>query len=143
MNFKLFLIFFAFSFLIISCKKEEPQAPEQEQEQEQTCDAANIATDIVGTWTSADWSGSVKFGDANYSEFDDPEHLMGYRGGQNYLHDTKFYAVTSSSITIEFRKCYGCDNDSYQIKYNIVKYDCNSITLQDSEGLGDEFTITK
>lgn len=138
----IFLGLISLTILFSSCEKDASTDP-----QTKTCSASDIQTEIIGVWTSANWSGSVEFRTGTVNRpLEDPNNLLGgiTVGGNSY--DDKFYSVTSTSITIEFRKCYSCTSSAIQRKYNITNYDCNKITIQPllPDGtLGSELIITK
>lgn len=139
----IFLGLISLAILFSSCEKDTTTDPQQQT----SCSASNIEKDIIGVWTSANWSGSVEFRTGTVNRpLEDPNNLLGgiTVGGNSY--DDKFYSVTSTSITVEFRKCYNCTSSAIQRKYNIINYDCNKITLQailPDGTLGSEFDITK
>ncbi|MFK7797259.1 MAG: hypothetical protein AB8E82_07370 [Aureispira sp.] len=143
-KFRLIALFIIASALFFqSCTKEEQPTPD-----DQSCDAANISDDIIGTWTSDSWSGTVTFESPTTSgtkEFKDPQHHMGKIGGAALTYDSKFYFTTSSSITIEHRKCWNCTSDAEQWKYSIIEYDCNKMVIESQRpGLPNtRYTLTK
>ncbi|MGH1335027.1 MAG: hypothetical protein ACRBFS_02790 [Aureispira sp.] len=138
------LLVISFALLFQSCTKEEDTAPDTET----TCEATDIADDIIGTWTSDSWSGSVTFDSPTTSgtrAFEDPQHFMGKISGAALTYDDKFYFTTSSSITIEHRKCWSCTSDAKQWKYTIIEYDCNRMVIESQRpGLPNtRYTLTK
>lgn len=138
----LLIITFALSFQ--SCTKEEDPTPDSGT----TCDVADIADDIIGTWTSDSWSGTVTFDSPTTSgtrAFEDPQDHMGGISGSALTYDDKFYFTTSSSITIEHRKCWSCTSDAEQWKYSIIEYDCNRMVIESQRpGLPNtRYTLTK
>jgi hypothetical protein len=141
-NLKLFVIGVLFLTLCFqSCQKEDVVTPDT------SCTTATLADDIIGTWTSDSWSGSVVFDSPTTSgtrPFEDPQHHMGEISGSASTYDTKFYFVTSNSITIEHRKCWGC-SDVEQWKYSIIEYDCNRMVLESQRpGISNvRYTLTK
>lgn len=121
----IFLSLFSLALLFSSCEKDTTTDPDQ------SCSASNIQEDIIGVWTSDNWSGSVEFETGSFNlPFEDPNDLMGSISVNGNSYDDKFYNGTSSSISIEYRKCYNCTSSAIQRKFKITDYDCNKITLQ-------------
>lgn len=137
----------AFTLFFQSCAKED-SISNNDNNNSSSCDVANIGDDIIGTWTSDSWSGSVNFESPSTSGtrvFKDPQDHMGAISGAAVSYDEKFYTVTSSAIIIEHRKCWNCTSDAEQWKYSIIEYDCNKMVIESQRpGLPNtRYTLTK